>query len=113
MMRDAKRHNPLPLGDISLCIDAENASAKMILPITIHIDVEEEDTEGARFVWVVYTDNPSIRLNAAADLPYLAHYVTMDGEYLYSLATIRPGDAAGEAGFDAAYVFEFMVLIQI
>lgn len=85
-----------------------DTTAKMILPITIHIDVEEEDTEGARFVWVVYTDNPSIRLNAAADLPYLAHYVTMDGEYLYSLATIRPGDAAGEAGFDAAYVFEFM-----
>ena len=83
-------------------------TAKMILPVTIHLDIEAEDTEGARFVWVVYTDNPSIRLSTSADLPYLAHYVTMDGEYLYSLATIRPGDAAGEAGFDSAYVFEFM-----
>ncbi|MGX8706498.1 MAG: M4 family metallopeptidase, partial [bacterium] len=40
--------------------------------------------------------------------PYLAHYVTMDGEYLYSLPTIMPGDEAGAAGFDSAYVFEFM-----
>lgn len=83
-------------------------TAKMILPVTIHLDVEAEETEGGRFVWVVYTDNPAIRLSNNTDLPYLAHYVTMDGEYLYSLATIRPGDTAGEAGFDAAYVFEFM-----
>ena len=41
MMRDAQRHNPLPLGDTSLCIDAETASAKMILP-TIK---KEEKTE--------------------------------------------------------------------
>ena len=83
----------------------EGTTAKMILPKIITIDDEED---GARFVWVVYTDNPDSRLGRGDELPYLAHYVTMEGEYLYSLATIMPGDTAGETGFDAAYVFEFM-----
>ena len=45
---------------------------------------------------------------SGTDLPYLAHYVTQGGEYLYNLPTILPGDAAGSAGYDASYVFEFM-----
>lgn len=88
----------------------EEVSAKMILPVTLVLDIYEEDenAEAARFVWAVYTNNPASSLDSGADLPYLAHYVTMDGEYLYNLATIIPGDAAGKSGFDAAYVFEFM-----
>ena len=80
---------------------------KMILPVMLSVDAETED-ERARFVWVVYSDNPQHSLQTASELPYLAHYVTMDGEYLYSLETILPGDTAGEAGFEASYVFEFM-----
>ena len=87
----------------------EGLTSKMILPVVLTLDIESDDEEdGARFVWVVYTDNPAIRHSSTADLPYLAHYVTLDGEYLYNLATIRPGDTAGESGFDAAYIFEFM-----
>lgn len=85
----------------------DDLTAKMILPMKLSMDTTEED-ERARFVWVVYSDNPQSSLNSSAELPYLAHYVTLDGEYLYSLETIIPGDIAGEAGFEASYVFEFM-----
>ena len=80
----------------------------MILPLTLEVDVESEEEEGSRYVWVVYTDNPDSGQAKSSDLPYLAHYVTPSGEYLYSLPTIMPGDAAGASGFDASYVFEFM-----
>ena len=81
---------------------------RMILPIAIHLDFEEGESEGSRYVWVVYTDNPDSTMDRSSDLPYLAHYVTMTGEYLYSLPTIVPGDEAGATGFDASYIFEFM-----
>ena len=80
----------------------------IILPIALSIDLEEDDEEGSRYVWVVYTENPDSKLERSSDLPYLAHYVTLTGEYLYSLPTIMPGDEAGASGFDASYVFEFM-----
>ena len=80
---------------------------KMILPTILSIDVDA-DKNPSRFVWVVYTDNPENPANRTSELPYLAHYVTMDGEYLYSLETIMPGDNAGATGFDTEYVFEFM-----
>lgn len=88
----------------------ESVSAKIILPVLLVLDINEdsEALDAARFVWVVYTNNPASQLDSGSDLPYLAHYVSMDGEYLYNQATIIPGDAAGQSGFDAAYVFEFM-----
>ena len=86
----------------------EGLTNRMILPVNLEIDVEAEDDSGSRYVWVVYTDNPDSSLERASDLPYLAHYVTLDGEYLYSLPTIIPGDEASTSGFDAGYVFEFM-----
>ena len=87
---------------------AEGLTQRMILPNVLAIDLETEEDEGSRYVWVVYTDNPDSSLTHSSDLPYLAHYVTMDGEYLYSLPTIIPGDEAGASGFDTSYVFEFM-----
>ena len=82
---------------------------KIILPVNLELDIEStEEKEESRFVWVVYSDNPTGSVARGSDLPYLAHYVTMDGTYLYSLPTIIPGDEAGSSGFDAAYVFEFM-----
>ena len=82
-------------------------TSRVILPVALTYDVNS-DEEGCRYVWAVYTDNPGSRTDRSNDLPYLAHYVTMSGEYLYSLPTILPGDEAGESGFDASYVFEFM-----
>ena len=86
----------------------EGLTDRMILPVTLEIDIEAEDDEGSRWVWVVYTDNPDGSQTHSSDLPYLAHYVTLSGDYLYSLPTIMPGDEAGTSGFDASYVFEFM-----
>ncbi len=88
----------------------EGKSAKMILPVFLSMaEIEEAaEADSSRFVWVVYTNNPEKFLRSGFGLPYLAHYVTMDGEYLYSLETIYPGDTAGGSGFDSAYVFEFM-----
>ena len=85
----------------------EGRTERMILPIALELNLEK-DKAGSRYVWVVYTDNPDSSENRAQDLPYLAHYVTLTGEYLYSLPTIMPGDEAGASGFDASYVFEFM-----
>jgi len=91
--------------DITL---VEGLTDRMILPVALELDIEAEDIDGARYVWVVYTDNPDSRMDRSSDLPYLAHYVTLTGEYLYSLPTIMPNDEAGASGFDSSYVFEFM-----
>lgn len=80
---------------------------KMILPVALSVESDAEDAE-CRFVWVVYTDNPNGHGSRSAELPYLAHYVTMDGTYLYSLETIMPGDESGSTGFSTSYIFEFM-----
>ncbi len=80
---------------------------RVVLPVNRELDMEADELQ-SRFVYVVYTNNPSASVSASSDLPYLAHYVTLDGEYLYSLPTILPGDAAGNAGYDAEYAFQFM-----
>ena len=88
----------------------EDTTDMMILPVVLSVEEAEASVEGNanRFVWAVYTENPKGGFGSNSELPYLAHYVTMAGEFLYSLATIRPGDAAGSVGFDSAYIFEFM-----
>ena len=87
----------------------EGHTAKVVLPVNLDINMEvEEEKEESRFVWVVYTDAPSANLTTGSELPYLAHYVDLSGQYLYSLPTVIPGDEAGASGYNAAYVFEFM-----
>ena len=81
---------------------------KIILPLVISASDDENNLATGRFVWVVFTENPNSGRTTGTDLPYLAHYVTMSGEYLYSLPTVRPGDEASRRGFGAEYVFEFM-----
>ena len=82
---------------------------QIILPVNLELDPDsEEEKEESRFVWAVYTANPGADPGRGSELPYLAHYVTMDGTYLYSLPTIVPGDEAAASGYDAAYLFEFM-----
>ena len=79
----------------------------VILPSSLKFDIESDDAS-SRFAWVVYSENPSGNVKQGIDLPYLAHYVSMNGEYLYSLPAIAPDDEAGRSGYDSSYVFEFM-----
>ena len=79
----------------------------VILPSVLKFSLENED-ETTRFVWVVYTYNPGASVQKGTDLPYLAHYVSLAGEYLYSIPAIVPDDEAGRAGYDSSYIFEFM-----
>ena len=80
---------------------------RVILPTVLEFDIENED-QSTRFVWMVYTDNPSGSVQTGSDLPYLVHYVSMSGDYLYNLEAIVPDDETGRSGFDASYIFEFM-----
>ena len=89
----------------------EGMTRRVVLPVDRVLDMEAEEYY-TRFVWAVYTNNPNASIANGTDLPYLAHYVTMAGEYLYSLPTIMPGDAAGEAGYDAEYTFQFMEPVE-
>jgi len=83
-------------------------TGKVIIPkTTLSFDIEDAD-ESSRMVWVVYTNNPAGSVQNSSDLPYLAHYITVGGEYLYDMPAILPGDEAGNAGSDASYIFEFM-----
>lgn len=78
---------------------------RIILPVALELDVEAETMdENSRFVWAVYTTNPDNQ----TEMPYLAHYVTMQGEYLYSMPAILPGDKASQTGYPAEYAFKFM-----
>ena len=90
----------------------EGYTEKTILPVNLELDpYSEEEKEEVRYVWVIYTNNEKDEkenILESSELPYLAHYVTMDGEYLYSLPTVIPNDEAGNTGFQASYVFEFM-----
>lgn len=87
----------------------EGRSEIVILPVNRDIDPDsEEEKEESRFVWAVYSDNPGANAAAGTEYPYLAHYVAMDGEYLYSLLTVLPGDEASTSGYQAAYVFDGM-----
>ena len=87
----------------------EEYTEKIILPVNLELDpYSEEEKEEVRFVWAVYTGNEKTNMTERSELPYLANYVTMDGEYLYSLPTIIPADEAGTTGYQASYMFEFM-----
>ena len=87
----------------------DGCTEKVILPVNLELDPDsEEEKEEVRYVWVVYTNNDTVSMTGASELPYLAHYVTMDGEYLYSMPTIMPSDEASSTGYNSSYVFEFM-----
>ena len=85
----------------------EGMTSRVVLPVQRELDLNADELY-THFVWVVYTINPTASFTESTDLPYLAHYVSMAGEYLYSLPTILPGDMAGSTGYDASYAFQFM-----
>ena len=81
---------------------------RVILPVVLEIDPYTDEKEESHYVWAVYSNNPAAGKDRGSEMPYLAHYVTMKGEYLYSLPTVMPQDEASTAGFGSAYVFENM-----
>ena len=83
----------------------EGVTKKIVLPVDREIDLEADDIP-TRFVWVVCTTDTSGKSNS--DMPYLAHYVTLSGDYLYSIPTLLPGDSVANTGYDAEYFFENM-----
>ena len=91
-------------GDDVISLLAE-ATRKIVLPVDRELDMEADEIL-TRFVWTVCTTNPDTE--SAMDFPYLAHYVTLDGEYLYSLPTMLPADSAADEGYDAEYFFAHM-----
>ncbi|MCR5137572.1 MAG: M4 family metallopeptidase [Oscillospiraceae bacterium] len=88
----------------------EGQTEKVILPVNLNPDFfpEEEKPVERRFVWAVYTENSSGDVRKGVELPFLVHYVTMDGKYVCKQPAICPGDETAASGYDAAYVFEFM-----
>ncbi len=84
-------------------------TGKVILPVNRDLDPYfEEEKEESRFVWAVYTICKESSVARGSDLPFVAHYVAMDGTYLYSLPTLMPGDDVSVSGYSAAYIFQFM-----
>ena len=69
---------------------------------------EENEVLPDMLAWVVYSHNPRFPDRSTVDLPYLAHFISMDGTYLRHSAVAIPEDPALNAGYSAAYAFEFM-----
>ncbi|MDD3409870.1 MAG: M4 family metallopeptidase [Eubacteriales bacterium] len=57
------------------------------------------------FAYAVYTNNPTASVEGA-DLPYLAHYISATGEYLYCLPVSAIGNSYALQGDDAERTFE-------
>ena len=84
---------------------------KTLLPFDMDPDImslDELDAAMSQFVWTVYTDNPGGSAKKGTAMPFLVHYVAMDGKYIGCQPTMLPGDDTAVSGYDAAYAFEFM-----
>ncbi len=95
-----------PKGSLSVI---EGASSIIVLPAWYTAsEGEEVNGDANRFVWVIYTNNPDAAYSTQDYYPVLAHYVTMDGLYLYALPSRDAGDEASKSGFSSTRVFEYM-----
>lgn len=83
---------------------------KVIIPVESDIDSDEIAPD--QIVWVVYTRNPRFGSTRVVDMPYLAHYVQMDGTYLYNNTVTKPRDMASLSGYNSVYAFEFMEPVE-
>ena len=70
----------------------------------LNLDVEG-DPVPKEVLWVVYSQNCG---EEEKDYPYLAHYVTLDGKYRYSLPVKEPQDEESRNGFRKQAIFEGM-----
>ncbi len=87
--------------DTSL-ITADAPSEMVVLPYEEKVDVYAEEVLPDKLAWAVYTTQPE------GEFPYKVHYVSLTGEYLYSMDVRSPGDAASKTGYDPFSVFEAM-----
>ena len=72
----------------------EGATEQTLLPFL-------DDSSEFYYVWVVYTNN----VYPEYDTAYLAHYVDIEGEYLYALPVAEPGNADALSGEGANLAF--------
>ncbi len=70
----------------------------------------DEDAPADQLVWIVYSRNNVSGEDAQEqiDYPFIAHYVSLDGTYLYSLPVRTPGDEESISGYRKQDVFEGM-----
>lgn len=61
----------------------------------------ENNSNVRRYVWVAYTRN----YDEDSHIPYLAHYVSEDGEYLYNIPVSEPGNVEAIIGESASFDF--------
>lgn len=69
-------------------------------------DADSEDTPPDRLVWVVFSDNQAPSEGKETNLPYLAHYVDMNGTWLHSSSVSSPGDPSARTGYAVDHVFD-------
>ena len=67
----------------------------------LDLESDDDDPVPQQLLWVVYTSNSS----GDPDFPYLAHYVKLDGTWLFSLPVKKPGDDASLSGYEKPDVF--------
>ncbi len=76
--------------------------------IPVESDMVTNEVLPDRLVYVVYSRNPGFGGETSVDLPFLAHFISMDGTYLRSCSVTAPDDRAVKGGYSAVYAFEFM-----
>ncbi|MDD2649347.1 MAG: M4 family metallopeptidase [Eubacteriales bacterium] len=81
----------------------EDKMDKAIIPYS---DDESEAIE-MRMVYIIYTDNPNSSVKSN-DLPYLAHYVSCAGKYLYNMPVSSRGNEPAISGGNPLKSFEGM-----
>ena len=83
-------------------LDYFGSDVKVIKEATETVLIPKEQGSTIFFyAWVVYTQGSM----GDYDANYMAHYVSMAGNYLYSVAAQEPGDAAALAGASKTFIF--------
>ena len=72
----------------------KDATEAVLLPM-------EQGSDIFYYAWVVYTPTPSDRYDA----DYLAHYISMSGDYLYNMPSSIPGSDASRSGVVETFDF--------
>ena len=78
-------------------------TAQTLLPQEVELTDNTDDILPDLLYWIVYSDNPG-----DSQFPYLAHYVSAEGDWMYCNEVKSPGDEASWSGYTAAYAFDSM-----
>ena len=79
----------------------KDSGLEVVKDATMRTILPYEDSNEFYTCWVVYTNNP----DTAYDTAYLAHYVDIEGLYLYSLPVSEPNNADSLSGEGASLAF--------